>query len=45
MWMIGGNALQLVRDGWQFLCLGEPTWILEAALRERVEQAKAACAG
>jgi 2-keto-3-deoxy-L-rhamnonate aldolase RhmA len=36
MWMIGSDAAQLVRDGWRFICMGEPTAILEAALRERI---------
>lgn len=39
-WMIGSNTEQLIRDGWRFLCLGEPTWILEAALRDKVLTAK-----
>lgn len=41
-WMIGGNAAQLVRDGWRFLCIGEPTWVLMAALRDKIAQAKQA---
>lgn len=41
-WMIGGNVEELVREGWRFLCIGEPTWILEAALREKVAQARLA---
>jgi len=41
-WMIGSDAAGLVRDGWNFVCVGEPTTILEAALRERVEQARTA---
>jgi 2-keto-3-deoxy-L-rhamnonate aldolase RhmA len=39
-WMIGDGPA-LVRDGWRFICLGEPTWILEEALRNKV----ASCAG
>lgn len=35
-WMIGMNLEELIREGWRFLCLGEPTYILEATLRERV---------
>ena len=31
-WTFGDGA-QLVRDGWRFICLGEPTWMLEAAFR------------
>lgn len=34
-WMIGDGPT-LVRDGWHFICLGEPTWILEEALRNKV---------
>ena len=41
-WMIGDNPANLVRDGWRFLCLGEPTWLLEAAMREKVAQAQGA---
>jgi 2-keto-3-deoxy-L-rhamnonate aldolase RhmA len=41
-WMIGSDAAALARDGWRFLCIGEPTWILMAALRERVAQARRA---
>jgi 2-keto-3-deoxy-L-rhamnonate aldolase RhmA len=39
-WMIGNDAAALVRDGWRFLCIGEPTWILAAALREKIAQAR-----
>lgn len=39
-WMIGGNAAELVRNGWRFICVGEPTWILYAALRDKVSQAQ-----
>src|SRR5262249_24892909 len=38
-WMIGDRA-QLVREGWRFICLGEPTWILEEALRQKVREAQ-----
>jgi 2-keto-3-deoxy-L-rhamnonate aldolase RhmA len=41
-WMIGSDAAALVRDGWRFLCIGEPTWILMAALRDKVAQARSA---
>jgi hypothetical protein len=34
-WMIGDGSA-LVRDGWRFICLGEPTWILEESLRNNV---------
>ncbi len=39
-WMIGNNAAQLARDGWRFICIGEPTWILMSALRDKVSQAR-----
>jgi len=39
-WMIGSDAAELVRDGWRFICIGEPTWILMAALREKVARAQ-----
>lgn len=39
-WMIGNNAAQLARDGWRFICIGEPTWILMSALRDKVAQAR-----
>jgi len=39
MWMIGGNAERLARDGWRFLCFGDPTYILEAAFKNLVQQA------
>ncbi len=41
-WMIGSDAAALARDGWRFLCIGEPTWILAAALRDKVAQARSA---
>jgi 2-keto-3-deoxy-L-rhamnonate aldolase RhmA len=41
-WMIGDGE-QLTRDGWRFICLGEPTWLLEEALRQKVASASAAC--
>jgi 2-keto-3-deoxy-L-rhamnonate aldolase RhmA len=39
-WMIGSNAAQLASDGWRFICIGEPTWILMSALRDKVAQAR-----
>jgi 2-keto-3-deoxy-L-rhamnonate aldolase RhmA len=39
-WMIGQNVEQLLGEGWRFLCIGEPTWILEAALRNLVGAAR-----
>lgn len=41
-WMIGSNAAQLISDGWRLVCIGEPTWILMAALRDKVAQARQA---
>ena len=41
-WMIGCNAADLVRDRWRFICIGEPTSILLAALREKVQDARGA---
>lgn len=41
-WMIGGNSEELVRDGWRFLCIGEPTMFLEAALRDKISKTKQA---
>lgn len=41
-WMIGDGAA-LARDGWRFICLGEPTWLLEEALRHKIASAVAAC--
>ena len=35
-WMIG-NGEQLVGDGYKFLCIAEPTFLLEEALKTRVE--------
>lgn len=39
MWMIG-SADKLTKDGFRFICIGEPTWLLEAALKERIATAK-----
>jgi len=36
-WMIG-NAEKLVRQGYHFICIGEPTAILETALKNTVSQ-------
>jgi 2-keto-3-deoxy-L-rhamnonate aldolase RhmA len=41
-WMIGSNAAQLARDGWRFLCIGEPTWILTSAIKDKLTEARAA---
>jgi 2-keto-3-deoxy-L-rhamnonate aldolase RhmA len=42
MWMIGSNVEELVNDGFRFLCVGEPTWVLDAALREKLNQGRKA---
>ncbi|MES2793650.1 MAG: aldolase/citrate lyase family protein [Planctomycetota bacterium] len=39
-WMIGSNAAGLVADGWKFICIGEPTWILISALQDKVAEAR-----
>jgi hypothetical protein len=36
-----GDATQLVQDGYHFICMGEPSWLLEAALKQKAEQARA----
>lgn len=41
-WMIGGHSEELVREGWRFLCIGEPTMFLEAALRDKINQTRKA---
>lgn|SRR5262245_26190642 len=41
-WMIG-DGIQLARAGWRFICLGEPTWLLEEMLRDKVMSAVTAC--
>lgn len=38
-WMISSNVTQLVRDGWRFVCIGEPTWILMSAVRQKLDEA------
>lgn len=43
-WMIG-NPTDLVQDGWRLIAVGEPTWVLFAALRDRVTQSKQLFAG
>ena len=35
MWMIG-NAQQLAQEGWRFLCIGEPTYLLQHAIKSQV---------
>jgi len=39
MWMIG-NGPELRRQGFTFLCIGEPTWLLQATLRRLVQEIK-----
>lgn len=41
-WMIGSDAAQLARDGWRFICVGEPTWILLGALKDKLAEARGA---
>ena len=43
-WMIGGDPPQLARDGWRFLCIGEPTFVLQGALKDRLAQTQKAAA-
>lgn len=43
-WMISGNVDNLIREGWYFVCVGEPTSILETALRRTVTGAHQAAA-
>ena len=45
MWMIGPRGDDLVREGWRFICIGEPTWIMASALRHKAEEARAAAPG
>ncbi len=40
MWMIGRDAVDLVQDGYHFICMGEPSWMLEAALRQKAAAAR-----
>lgn len=40
-WMIGNGQL-LAAEGYRFLCIGEPTWMLEAALRQTLQHVRAA---
>ena len=37
MWMIG-NGLALARQGFTFLCIGEPTWLLQATIQRMVQE-------
>jgi 2-keto-3-deoxy-L-rhamnonate aldolase RhmA len=41
MWMIG-DPTQLVRDGYHFICMGEPSWLLEVALKQKSQEARSA---
>jgi len=41
MWMIG-DAASLVAEGYTFLCIGEPTWMLAAAMKQQIAAAKCA---
>lgn len=40
MWMIG-DATQLAGDGYHFICMGEPSWLLEAALKQKAGEVRA----
>lgn len=42
MWMIGPRGDDLVRAGWRFICVGDPTWIMASALRSKADEARAA---
>jgi 2-keto-3-deoxy-L-rhamnonate aldolase RhmA len=44
-WMIGGDSPLLARNGWRFLCLGEPTFVLQGALKDRLVQTQKAAGG
>ncbi len=39
-WMIGTDGAGLVRDGWNFICFGEPSWILVAAMKAHIASSK-----
>jgi 2-keto-3-deoxy-L-rhamnonate aldolase RhmA len=41
-WMYGCDTAELVRNGWNFVCFGEVSAILEGALRDRLTQVQAA---
>lgn len=41
-WMIGSNVERLIRDGWRCLCIGEPTTMLEGAIRNTISRAQQA---
>ena len=43
-WMIGADVAGMVREGWRFLCAGEPSWMLVGAMRAQVEAARNAAA-
>jgi 4-hydroxy-2-oxoheptanedioate aldolase len=42
MWMIGPRGDELVRAGWRFICIGEPTWIMASSLRHKADEARSA---
>lgn len=44
MWMIGPDGAALVADGYKFLCIGEPTWVLVGALKQAAASARGAVA-
>lgn len=39
MWMIG-DAEQLAQQGWNFLCIGEPSWMLVGAVKQHLAAAR-----
>lgn len=41
-WMISGDPARYARDEWRFLCIGEPTFVLLGALKDRLAQTRAA---
>jgi hypothetical protein len=43
-WLIGGDVAGMVREGWRFLCVGEPSWILVNALHQTTLVAREALA-
>lgn len=42
MWNIGVHGDEMVRAGWRFICIGEPSAILGSALRSKADEARGA---
>jgi 4-hydroxy-2-oxoheptanedioate aldolase len=42
MWTIGPRGDEMVRAGWRFICIGEPSAILASALRSKADEARGA---